>query len=322
MSDKPAQEFDFVDNDIFRTIFENNGFATAIVGEDMIISLVNTKFEKIMEYSKDETEGKKSWTDLFAAEEVEKGLMHYRERRINPDSAPEYYETKFLNKYGESIDVYVSVTMIPGTGISINSFLDITKRKKTEEVIETERRRLFNLLDKLPVLVALHAPGHKISFSNSYYQKNICKPGLKKCYEAVYGRNEPCKQCRTYSTLQDGEPAEWESVLGNKNYHFYSYLMYDIDGSPMVLQLGIDNTEQKQAEKSLRESESQLRRITDNMLDMVAQFDTKGRYAGQAVTAARTAGPLAGVGGAAKAGYSAAQQATPSPLPAGAPATA
>jgi hypothetical protein len=87
-----------------------------------------------------------------------------------------------------------------------------------------------------------------------------------------------------------------------------------------IKDLGMLLQQHLQASPNSRLANKNIMNLTLGQLSQA--FDTKGRYAGQAVTAARTAGPLAGVGGAAKAGYSAAQQATPSPLPAGAPATA
>ena len=46
----------------YRAIFETTGAATLIIEDDTIISLVNSEFEKITGYAKDETEGKLSWT--------------------------------------------------------------------------------------------------------------------------------------------------------------------------------------------------------------------------------------------------------------------
>ncbi|MFZ5650164.1 MAG: PAS domain-containing protein [Bacillota bacterium] len=48
----------------YRTIFENTGTAMVIIKEDTTIFLINGKFEKILDYSMDEVEGKKSWTEF------------------------------------------------------------------------------------------------------------------------------------------------------------------------------------------------------------------------------------------------------------------
>jgi PAS domain-containing protein len=54
----------------YRTIFETTGNATMIVEADTTISLVNTEFEKLSGYSKEEIKGRKSWTEFFAREDL------------------------------------------------------------------------------------------------------------------------------------------------------------------------------------------------------------------------------------------------------------
>ena len=55
----------------YRTIFENTGTAMVIIEEDSTISLANTEFEKLSGYTREETEGKRSWTEHVAAEDLE-----------------------------------------------------------------------------------------------------------------------------------------------------------------------------------------------------------------------------------------------------------
>jgi PAS domain-containing protein len=48
----------------YKAIFENTGTATIILEENTIISLANEKFETLTGYTKEEIEGKKSWTEF------------------------------------------------------------------------------------------------------------------------------------------------------------------------------------------------------------------------------------------------------------------
>ncbi len=48
----------------YRTIFENTGNATIIIEEDTTISICNTEFARMSGYSKEEIQGKKSWTEF------------------------------------------------------------------------------------------------------------------------------------------------------------------------------------------------------------------------------------------------------------------
>lgn len=119
----------------YRVIFETTGAATAIFEEDRKISLVNTEFEKLSGYPKKEIELKMSWTDFIANEsDLEKMKEYHRLRRIDPGIAPRNYEFKFVDRWGNEKDVFITVAMIPQTQKSIASFLDITERKHIEQM--------------------------------------------------------------------------------------------------------------------------------------------------------------------------------------------
>jgi len=126
----------------YRTIFETTGTAMVIVEEDTTISLVNRELERLTGYSKEELEGKKSWTELFVKDDLEKMKRYHYLRRINPEAAPRNYESRLIDKWGNIKDVFLTVAMIPGTKRSVGSFLDITNLKRTEEALIAEKERL------------------------------------------------------------------------------------------------------------------------------------------------------------------------------------
>ena len=85
----------------YRTIFETTGTATVIIEEDTTISLANKEFEKLSCYSKEEVEGKKSWTDFVAhKDDLDRMMAYHTARRIDPNRAPRNYEYKFIDKHG------------------------------------------------------------------------------------------------------------------------------------------------------------------------------------------------------------------------------
>ena len=119
---------------MYRAIFENTGTATAIVEEDTTICLVNSQFEKLTGFSKEEIEGKKTWVE-FAPGDAEKMKEYRRLRRIHPTANPRGYEAQIIDKSGYMKDIYLSSDMIPGTTRSVASLLDITERKRAEEAL-------------------------------------------------------------------------------------------------------------------------------------------------------------------------------------------
>jgi PAS domain S-box-containing protein len=118
----------------YRTVFENTGTATVIV-EQGIISLANREFEKLSGYSKEEIQGRKKWAEFLVKGDVEKMNGHYRRWLADPDSVPDSYEGRMVDRDGNTKDIFVTMAMIPGTRISVASLLNITERKKAEETI-------------------------------------------------------------------------------------------------------------------------------------------------------------------------------------------
>ncbi|MBM4242078.1 MAG: PAS domain S-box protein, partial [Euryarchaeota archaeon] len=130
----------------YRTIFENTGTAILIDEEDTTISMINTETEKLFGYSKEEMEGK-SWIEFMVKDDLEKIKKYHNLRRIDPNAAPRNYEFRLIDKQGNVRNISATVDMIPGTGNSVASLLDITERKQAEESLresEEKYRKLVN----------------------------------------------------------------------------------------------------------------------------------------------------------------------------------
>ncbi|WP_052374138.1 PAS domain S-box protein [Methanobacterium sp. SMA-27] len=127
--------------DKYRTIFENTGAGTVIVDEDTTISLINSEFENISGYSREEVEGK-SWTNLVVGEDAKK-IWVYRNLRYNAhDNAPNTYEFKFFRKNKSIGYAHITVELIPGTKQLIASVVDITEHKINEEKLKKLNEKL------------------------------------------------------------------------------------------------------------------------------------------------------------------------------------
>ncbi len=123
-----------------RAFFETTGSGTIIIEEDMSVSSVNSEFERLSGFAKEEVEGKKRWTEFFLPEDREKLKEYHQLRNTNPDWAPRSSEARFLDKKGKALDLLVTIGTIPGTKRSVASFLDVTPLKRAEETV----RRLAN----------------------------------------------------------------------------------------------------------------------------------------------------------------------------------
>jgi two-component system cell cycle sensor histidine kinase/response regulator CckA len=117
----------------YRTIFENTGTANVIISEDSIIQLANSNFERLTGHSKQELEGKMSWTHFVAEDDLDKMKQYHTMRRHPEESVPGSYEFRSTDRNGNVRDLFMNVALIPGTKESIASIIDITERKNLEE---------------------------------------------------------------------------------------------------------------------------------------------------------------------------------------------
>ncbi|MCX5997593.1 MAG: PAS domain S-box protein [Chloroflexi bacterium] len=95
---------------------ENSPTAIILVNEDTTIAAVNAAFELLSGYTREEIEGRKSWIEFVAIEDQPRLKRYYLLRRIDPGSAPDTYEFKFIGRDGNARDVVVYVSPLPGSG--------------------------------------------------------------------------------------------------------------------------------------------------------------------------------------------------------------
>lgn len=119
--------------DTYHTIFETTGNASLIIDEDTTIITANKAAEELFGISKEELEGKKSWTEFVSREDLERMKKYHYDRRIDPSSVTKQYEATFIDRYGNKKNVLVVANIIPGTVKSIATIIDITERKRLEE---------------------------------------------------------------------------------------------------------------------------------------------------------------------------------------------
>ena len=131
-----------ISENTYRTLFENTGTISVLIEEDTTIALVNAQFEKQLNYTKEEVEGRMSFVQLLPDEYRDLVMANHHLRRQNGLSAPRQYEIRIINRDGELRDVLVAADMIPGTKRSVVSLLDITALRQSEEAVRKQKDEL------------------------------------------------------------------------------------------------------------------------------------------------------------------------------------
>jgi PAS domain S-box-containing protein len=136
---------------------------------------------------------------------------------------------------------------------------DITERKQAEEAVKRERQRLNDVLEMLPVYVVLLTPDYHVPFANRFFRERFGESHGQRCFEYLFQRQEPCDVCETYKVLKTNRPLEWEwAGPDGRDYHIFDFPVTDTDGSPLIMEVGVDITARKQAELELRRLNEEL----------------------------------------------------------------
>ncbi len=140
------------------------------------------------------------------------------------------------------------------------------KYQQTKKTLKTQQLRLLSLLNKLPAFVYLQAPDHTIRFANRYFRKHFGNPGGRKCHEILRGRREPCPECQTFQVFRTRtfQQWQWDCTLDGRFYEVLDYPFIDVDGTLLVLELGIDISTRKKVERDLLSLQADLEQRVAN----------------------------------------------------------
>lgn len=119
----------------YKATFEHTGTAMIVIEDDTTISMANKKLEEIWGYSKEEIEGKKSWTDFAHPDDLERMLNYHYARRKGED-APKKYEFKLVDRGGNIRDIFITIDVIPGTKKSVASLMDVTYLRRLNRLLK------------------------------------------------------------------------------------------------------------------------------------------------------------------------------------------
>ncbi|MHA1909459.1 MAG: PAS domain-containing sensor histidine kinase, partial [Candidatus Thorarchaeota archaeon] len=153
-------------------------------------------------------------------------------------------------------------------GSIVVTVAEITKRKQAELDLRNAEREWRNTFDSIPDLVSVLTNEFDIVKANRSMSETL---GMlpeeligKKCYELMHLSSEPFPGCPHLETIKTGLPAfseNYELCMG-KSYSVTTSPIQDDQGKQVgVVHIAKDISERVEAEKTIKESESQFRAI-------------------------------------------------------------
>ncbi|MEN6620205.1 MAG: PAS domain S-box protein [Smithella sp.] len=264
---------------LYRAIFENTGNASMLFREDTKIILVNSEFEKLSGYSKEEIEGEKNWTEFIAEEDL-KWMMQYNIlRRTDENAVPRKYEFRFKDRYNNVKDIFISVDIIPGKTERIAFLHDITERKQAEKTLQESQRRMSDIIEFFPDATLIVDKEGKIIAWNQAMEtltgvkkENMVGKGNREYALPFYGERRPLlidlvlhpdrEVEKRYTTIQKvgdilfGESFTPNMSQGDTHLSGRASVLRDDKGEiTAAIECLRDNTERKKLEEQLNRAE-------------------------------------------------------------------
>jgi len=240
---------------------------------DYVFLQVNSAFEKMTGLKRDKILGKRV-TEVLKGIENDPSDWIGIYGRVAITGKPVEFEN-----FAKPLDKWFKVSAFsPEKGFFVTLFEDITKSKNAEDKLKKineqledrvakrtlevsmERQRLYNVLETLPAYVVLLDKDYKVPFANKVFRDQFGESHGRRCYDFLFKRNSPCDNCETYKVLVNNKPHRWEWTGPNgRDYDIYDFPFVEEDGSTLVLEMGVDITERKRAEKRARETADKLK---------------------------------------------------------------
>jgi signal transduction histidine kinase len=136
--------------------------------------------------------------------------------------------------------------------------------------VEAERRRLRDLLNRLPAYLVLLSRDYGVPLANRFFEERFGKSEGRRCYEYLFRRTEPCENCESFTPFETGASHRWEwTGPDGRTYDIHDIPFKDTDGSQLVMEVGLDVTEVKQAQAALRRERQRLLDVLETLPAMI-----------------------------------------------------
>jgi PAS domain S-box-containing protein/putative nucleotidyltransferase with HDIG domain len=280
------------------TLLETAPNPILVIDEDSAILYLNPALEKLTGYAKSELLGEKTpypfWPEEKAQQYREEMASRYKQDGM---SVVEQYHRK---KNGEVFWITANTkSIVEGDEFKcyLSHWVDITERKKAKKTLRESENKYRNLFDTMTQGVVYHDAEGKVTSANPAAQRilgvsfeEMVNIGLRDHVEATYFEDGSVCQQENHPVkvaLKTGQDVK-DVIIKFYNRQERDYRWLSVSAVPVFLpgkkekphqvySVFSDITSFKEAEYSLRESESEYRTILENVQDIFYRTDLEGK---------------------------------------------
>ncbi len=190
-------------------------------------------------------------------------------------------ECVLISKTGKKINIllYTSLINFEGKRAVLATVVDITERKKTEELILNAAEEWRTTFDSITDLVSIHDEDGKIIRANKAFAKALnmeLKDILgKKCCQLVHGLDKPPSNCPRLKTLKTKQPTMEEICEPRLGMHLQILTSpitksIETNSGVSVVHVARDISERKHAEEQRREGIEKLLDTLEATIEAIA----------------------------------------------------
>jgi PAS domain S-box-containing protein len=288
---KEAEEALLRSEQRFRELLENIQLVAVLLDTTGRVAFCNNYLLDLVGHSRREVIGK-DWFETFVPAEERDSIKSEFFKNISSGAIPPHFENSILTRQAERRLILWNNTVLrdlQGNVIGTASIgEDVTEQRRAAEALRESEERYRTLAEAAHDMIFIIDREGRVQYVNSFAARyfNVQPDELSGAERGpLFPSPIDEQQRRSLQTVfETGKPfyIETETPFPDRTIWLGTWLapMRDLSGQIVaVLGTARDITARKQTEKSLLDNETRLRRVTDNMLDLVAQFDLRGVFA-------------------------------------------